>query len=222
LWNKSGISFADGSSSIFKRVKKSHCVERSTGPKKDPLCHNVCVTIFLLVIPLIGIAFLGAAAKSEAPGSESRTFRLAVHTDGTAAGSTKNTQGPPKHSYHTDPPAGPLPLTLDPKHFTDKKAFVAYSLAAKLERLLYQEPCYCTCDINQGHKSLLDCYILTHGAACPICQKEVIITYEYSKRGKTAAEIRRAMEQGEAWKFDLDKYVEERYQTLIDVVPKRH
>jgi asparagine synthase (glutamine-hydrolysing) len=41
LWNKSGISFADGSSSIFKRVKKSHCVERSTGPKKDPLCHNV-------------------------------------------------------------------------------------------------------------------------------------------------------------------------------------
>jgi hypothetical protein len=110
------------------------------------------------------------------------------------------------HAYHEDPPTGPLPNTLEPDRFRDKKAaFVSYSLAAKIPKLLYQMPCYCPCDKNEGHESLLDCYVGDHGVGCPTCQKEVIYCYRQFQTGKTAAEIREGIEKGEAWKVDLKR-----------------
>jgi hypothetical protein len=54
---------------------------------------------------------------------------------------------------------------------------------------------------------------------CKICEKEVFITYEQSKADKTAKDIREAMEQGDVWKFDLGKYVEEHYPELVHSAP---
>src|SRR6266404_3754338 len=94
-------------------------------------------------------------------------------------------------AFHPSAPTGPLPLTLDPAQFRDrKKAFVAYSIARRIREVLYQEPCYCGCDLNKGHESLLDCYTTIHGVACPTCQMLVIFAFEQHKAGKTAREIR--------------------------------
>jgi hypothetical protein len=117
------------------------------------------------------------------------------------------------HTYHEQPATGPLPATLDPAQFAENKmAFVTYSIAAKISKLLYQQPCYCPCDKMEGHQSLLDCYTSQHGVHCHICARGVIFTYEQAKAGKSAAEIRAAMAKGALWEFDRQKYVEAHYR----------
>jgi hypothetical protein len=116
------------------------------------------------------------------------------------------------HPYHKDPPKGSLPATLDPAQFVgNKRAFVAYSVAAKIPELLYQEPCYCPCNRIEGHESLLDCFTSDHGTTCQGCQIGVIFVYEQSKAGKKASEIREEMERGALWKIDFEQYVETHY-----------
>lgn len=118
-----------------------------------------------------------------------------------------------EHAYHKEPPVGPLPETLNPKPFIgQKRAFVAYSIAAKIRELLYQEPCYCPCDKVAGHKSLLDCFTSTHGYGCRGCQSEVFFIYEQSKDRKSPGEIREAMEKREMWKLDPTKYAEQHFK----------
>ena len=120
--------------------------------------------------------------------------------------------GKVRRSYHEQPPTETLPTTLDAAQFTENKtAFVAYSIAAKIPTLLYQEPCYCPCDKMEGHQSLLDCYTSQHGVHCHICARGVIFTYEQARAGKSPAEIRAAMEEGGLWEFDREKYVDAHY-----------
>lgn len=48
----------------------------------------------------------------------------------------------------------------------------AYELAAKIEKVIHQQPCYCYCD-RMGHNSLHSCFENTHGARCSTCLKEL-------------------------------------------------
>lgn len=129
--------------------------------------------------------------------------------------SQNQTVSPP--AYHTNAPTEPLPLTLDATQFsTNHPAFVAYSLASQVRETLYQVPCYCGCDKEHGHASLLDCFTSKHGVLCPICQKEVIFCYLERKRGKTPAEIREAMAEGKASKLNLKKLVARWYTKISD------
>jgi Protein of unknown function with PCYCGC motif len=115
-------------------------------------------------------------------------------------------------AYHDEPPTEPVPATLSPAQFArNKAAFVTYSIARKIRDILYQEPCYCPCVRERKHKSLLDCFMDQHGVWCEICHKEAIFAYEQAKLGKTPAEIRVALEKGDAWKVDVKRYAEERY-----------
>jgi hypothetical protein len=115
-------------------------------------------------------------------------------------------------AYHKEPPTGPLPETLDPSQFADEKvAFVSYSIASKIRDLLYQEPCYCECDTFAGHQSLLDCYTSKHGRGCEKCQAEVFFIFEQSRLGKTAKQIREAIDQGDYRKIDTQKYAADHY-----------
>jgi Protein of unknown function with PCYCGC motif len=123
-------------------------------------------------------------------------------------------------AYHSQPPTGELPATLPPPLFLNNKAaFVAYSIAAKIPELLYQEPCYCECDDFEGHQSLLDCYTSRHGVGCEKCQAEVFFIYEQSRVGKTAAEIREAMANGDYRKIDIAKYADDHYADFRRFVP---
>jgi hypothetical protein len=79
----------------------------------------------------------------------------------------------------------------------------AYELAAKIPAVLHQQPCYCYCD-RMGHNSLHSCFENTHGARCATCLKELYYSYQQSKSGKTAAQIRAGIEKGD-WKLiDLE------------------
>jgi hypothetical protein len=109
-------------------------------------------------------------------------------------------------AFHSEPPQGQLPETLSPSQFSNVVVQNAYTLAARVKKVLYQQPCYCHCDRSQGHTSLLDCFASKHGAGCGVCMREAIYAYEQSHKGKTAAEIRAGIERGEWQQVDMSKY----------------
>jgi hypothetical protein len=78
----------------------------------------------------------------------------------------------------------------------------AYELASKIPTVLHQQPCYCYCD-RMGHKSLHSCFESAHGARCDICLKELYFSYTQHQKGKTAAQIRKGIMQGEWRQIDL-------------------
>jgi hypothetical protein len=109
-------------------------------------------------------------------------------------------------AYHAEVPKGPLPATLSPELFNDVLVKNAYALAARVRRVLYQQPCYCHCDRSQGHGSLLDCFAGKHAAECGTCIREGLYSYEQTRKGKTASQIRDGIEKGEWQQVDLTKY----------------
>jgi Protein of unknown function with PCYCGC motif len=112
----------------------------------------------------------------------------------------------PVPAYHAQVPQGVLPATMSPELFSDPIVQNAYTVAARIKKTLYQEPCYCHCDRSQGHGSLLDCFASKHGSECNICMFEDFYTYEQSRKGKTAAQIRAGMIKGEWQTVDASKY----------------
>jgi hypothetical protein len=74
----------------------------------------------------------------------------------------------------------------------------AYELAAKIPRVLHQQPCYCYCD-RMGHNSLHSCFENTHGAECSTCLKELYYSYSMHQRSRTPSQIRQSIINGE-WK----------------------
>jgi len=109
-------------------------------------------------------------------------------------------------AYHAAAPKGQLPATLSPTLFDNVVVQNAYLLAARVKKLLYQQPCYCHCDRSQGHASLLDCFAGKHAAECTVCIREGFYTYEQSRKNKTAAQIREGIEHGEWQQVDITKY----------------
>lgn len=83
----------------------------------------------------------------------------------------------------------------------------AYELAAKIPKVIYQQPCYCYCDRGMGHNSLHSCFSGTHGAQCGTCLKELYYTYTMYKQGRTAREIRAGIIKGEWKSIDLSTAV---------------
>lgn len=112
----------------------------------------------------------------------------------------------PTPAYHSQVPAGALPQTMDPASFENPMVQNAYALAAKVKRVLYQQPCYCHCDRSIGHESLLDCFASKHAAVCDVCIREGVYAYEQTQKKKTAAQIRAGIERGEWQQVDLSKY----------------
>jgi hypothetical protein len=112
----------------------------------------------------------------------------------------------PVPAFHAEAPRGQIPETLSPSEFTDIVVQNAYVLAARVKKILYQQPCYCHCDRSQGHTSLLDCFASKHGSNCGVCMREAIYSYEQSHKGKTATQIRAGIERGEWREVDMSKY----------------
>jgi hypothetical protein len=165
------------------------------------------ITLFL------GAFLLGSTAGLRAPVS----LTSAVHSTGGGVSQEICTIQEPTTedlpAYHSVPPNGPLPPTLDPEKFRDNKiAFIAYSIARNIPELLYQEPCYCHCDKFGNHQSLFDCYVAEHGVSCRACQQEVILIFEQSRLGKTPTQIREALARWQFWDIDLKKYAEAHFK----------
>lgn len=136
-------------------------------------------------------------------------LRPVVFADAGAANAQMDMSGtdigvPSYHAYALKPP---YPATLDPKQFPDALNRNVYALAAKVKPVLYQQPCYCYCDRHAGHKSLLDCFASTHGSECDICQKEAVLSYQLTQKGKTPAQIRAAIIRGDWKSVSLNPYM---------------
>jgi hypothetical protein len=114
--------------------------------------------------------------------------------------------GEPVPAYHDHLPPGPLPATMNPADFENPVVKNAYRLAARVEKVLYKQPCYCHCDRSEGHGSLLDCYVSKHASMCDICLREAFYSYEQTRKGKTPQQIRTGIIRGDWQKVDLAKY----------------
>ncbi|MDP9146459.1 MAG: PCYCGC domain-containing protein [Acidobacteriota bacterium] len=109
-------------------------------------------------------------------------------------------------AFHAEPPTDALPATMSADNFTDPVVQNAYTVASRVKKVLYQEPCYCHCDRSQGHGSLLDCFVSKHGSGCDICVREDLYSYEQTRKGKTPAQIRQGIIRGEWQSVDVSKY----------------
>lgn len=113
-------------------------------------------------------------------------------------------------AYNAAPPRGVLPPIMAGKqltgeYFSHPYQVKAYQMAAKISPVIHQLPCYCHCDRSMGHNSLHSCFEATHGAVCSTCMKEAVFAYQETKKGKTPAQIRAAIERGEWMNVDLEK-----------------
>jgi hypothetical protein len=79
----------------------------------------------------------------------------------------------------------------------------AYELAAKIQDIIFQQPCYCYCDRGMAHNSLHSCFEGTHGAECGTCLKELYYSYVQHKNGKSPKQIRAGIIRGEWKQMDL-------------------
>lgn len=132
--------------------------------------------------------------------------RAASRLPAGVAGAAQSANDEPVPAFHSEIPKGSLPETMSPTLFTDVVVRNAYTIAAKVKKVLYQQPCYCHCDRSQGHGSLLDCFASKHAAGCQICIREDFYAYEQSRKGKTGAQIRLGIEHGEWEQVDISKY----------------
>jgi len=141
---------------------------------------------------LFGLMVVGSGLARLRPVPASETSAAGMQMDMSGA----DMGVPSYHAYALKPP---FPATLDPKQFPDALNQNVYALAAKIKPVLYQQPCYCYCDRHAGHKSLLDCFAGTHGSECDVCQREAVLSYQLTKKGKTPEQIRAAIIHGD-WK----------------------
>jgi len=54
---------------------------------------------------------------------------------------------------------------------------------------------------------LLDCYVSKHASVCDVCIREGLFAYEQTRKGKTPAQIRAAIERGDWQKVDVYQYI---------------
>jgi len=150
---------------------------------------------------LLGIAALCGLAMAFAVLPE-RAASVSPAGQGTPQSGTTE----PVPAYHDRAPSGALPSTVNADFFSDPFVQNAYTVAARIKKTLYQQPCYCHCDRSQGHGSLLDCFASKHGAGCNICISEDFYAYEQLRKAKTAAQIRAGIIRGDWQSVDLTKY----------------
>ena len=110
--------------------------------------------------------------------------------------------------YTTAPMRDPAPLLsgdqLTGPYFAHPYQVTAYKMAAKVDKVLFTQPCYCRCDIALHHRSLHSCFEGTHGAVCATCMRQAVYTYQQTKLGKTPEQIRQGIMRGEWQNVDVE------------------
>ena len=116
-------------------------------------------------------------------------------------------------AYHAAAPAPgtTLPPVLSGQQLTGpnfvhpwQKAIYRDVASLKVQKILYQLPCYCRCDRALGHQSLHSCFEGLHGAECSTCAKEGYYAYKMALQGKTAKQIRDGIMHKDFESIDLN------------------
>jgi hypothetical protein len=161
---------------------------------------RILIGAIIFGVSYAGFGFGSLQAQNSAPNPPAKS------SASTTSNPAAKAVDPDVPAYHPWRPRGPLPDTLDPKQFADAETQNIYALAAKEKSVLYQLPCYCRCDKEVGHKSLLDCYVDDHASHCLLCKKEAAFAYTETQAGKTAAQIRKEIMDGKWKEVDLSRY----------------
>ena len=161
---------------------------------------KISLMTLILGVGCAGFGFGSVRGQNSSPSQSAQPT-----ANGTSKAATK-VADPNIPAYHPLRPRGPLPETLDPKQFADAETQNVYALAAKEKSVLYQLPCYCRCDKEVRHKSLLDCYVDDHASHCLLCKKEAAFAYTETQAGKTAMQIRKEIMDGKWKDVDLSQY----------------
>lgn len=98
---------------------------------------------------------------------------------------------------HPDPrPDITAERVLPPAFLSDGPGVVeAYAAARNAPQLLDGVFCHCHCARTLGHRSLLTCFESDHGSRCDICMGEAMLATALAARGRSLAEIRRAIDE---------------------------
>jgi hypothetical protein len=83
---------------------------------------------------------------------------------------------------------GEMRATMAPGYFFGKTA-KAYKIAKEIPEVLDGIYCYCDCQKNHGHKSLLTCYVDRHGSQCSVCINEALMAHDLHNKGYEKDEI---------------------------------
>lgn len=104
----------------------------------------------------------------------------------------------------------------------------SYAIAKKNPTVLKSLFCYCGCDLTDGHKSLLDCFLDEHGATCQECIDEAFLADKLFKNGKSLAYIQKIVDEQfttrypftkEEWTDTYKSYLKRRLYTKSALPP---
>jgi hypothetical protein len=119
------------------------------------------------------------------------TAQIASHprAETQTANHNHDAKSPVPAHFNTTPSLNALRGTLAPELFAGNVR-LAYQVAKDIPQTLAQMPCYCHCDMSQGHKSLHSCFEDEHGANCGICIGEALMASNLQRQGLKPAQIR--------------------------------
>ena len=148
------------------------------------------VGILLVVAGVIALAVWPKTPNvTKSPNYEPLKDQSALNTKPLTASHDHQAMGRVPAYHHNTPAANALRGTLSPEIFTGNVR-LAYQAAKDIPTVLAQLPCYCHCDMSQGHKSLHSCFEDEHGANCGICIGEAVMANNLTRQGLTPTQIR--------------------------------
>jgi len=148
------------------------------------------VSLVFLATALVAVSLVPREAQEQTPSTANQATTDNSATATHAANHDHGAASARVPAYlKTAPPADALSATLPPDIFTGNVR-LAYQAAKEIPETLAQLPCYCHCDMSQGHKSLHSCFEDHHGENCGICIGEALMARHLQRQGLTPAQIR--------------------------------
>lgn len=100
-------------------------------------------------------------------------------------------------SHHPDPRPGITADSVVPAGMVmhTPGAAEAYAVARQIPQVLDGLYCHCECAEHLGHRSLLTCFTVDHGAQCDICMGEAMLAGQMTAAGNSLDQIRKAIDQ---------------------------
>lgn len=144
------------------------------------------VGLIVIAIGLVTVAIWPRQDASVTTPNSSAVVNQTAPTAPPTANHNHDTAARVPAHYKTAPPVSSLRPTLAPEIFTGNVR-QAYQVAKDIPQTLAQLPCYCHCDMSEGHKSLHTCFADEHGANCGICMGEALMAYNLQRQGLSGA-----------------------------------
>lgn len=97
---------------------------------------------------------------------------------------------------------GKLVMPSDDLHGKIKEG---YEAARKIPEVCCKLFCYCGCDIQDDHTSLLECFVSDHSVSCSICLDEALQALRLKNEGKSITEIQKWIDHNFAPQYPYKK-----------------